>query len=119
MVDPSDTVGVRKEFLEAISNADAAFSGRVYPLDSLRVSFRIEDTWKGVFGASVTLPTGQQFHDDGTVSVSTCDPDFDLHRSYLILLYRNKAGELETSKCSVWTGAGMSARVRWLKRPSQ
>lgn len=116
MVSPSDTAAVRSDFLETISEADKAFAGRVYSLDNLRVTFRVVDAWKGDFGASVTLPTGREFHDNGTVSEDTCDPEFELHRSYLIVLHRNPAGLLKASKCGVWAGVDMRARVQWLEK---
>lgn len=119
MVNPSDATAVRTQILDALAGADAGFSGRLYSLDNLRATFRVDEVWKGEFSASVTLPTRLRFNPDGTISFTSCDPRFELHRSYLILLYRDRDGALQTDRCSMWTEAGMKDHVAWLKEQRQ
>lgn len=97
---------VPAEPLEALKSNSAVFTGKVVDkkepkgtiissADSVKVTFEVDSSWKGVKGNKVTLSTA--------LSSASCGFEFVEGESYIVYAYANDeddSGKLEASLCS-------------------
>jgi hypothetical protein len=83
--------------LEELNRSDAVFAGKVIDIDkgfmdyTYKVTFEVQDSWKGIEAQEITLQTGQDS--------AMCGYPFEVNKTYLVYADQLE-GELTAGLCS-------------------
>jgi len=87
---------VRKQFEEAF----AIFSAEAIAVGRGKVTFRVEDVWKGELPHELTMAAPIDLSEDPTAVIASCDYFFKSGKKYVVVAYGSSVATMMTKPCT-------------------
>jgi hypothetical protein len=114
-------VEARKAFLEDLRRAEVAVSAKVVAVSDLETLVTVSRVLKGqapknmkIFQRPDQVQTQRQGDQVVIAGSMDCRPSLRRQTEYLVLLFRQPDGTLDSERCTVWSDAEREQRLPWI-----
>jgi hypothetical protein len=97
--EPKTSAQITREITAEVRRSAAVFSGKVVTRTPLRMTFLVENVWKGSVGRRFDMASGAVANPDGSITTS-CEFPFEVGESYVVFAYGSSRHTMHASQCT-------------------